>query len=68
MNYSVEDLEELLSNSSLCLDTAAVEASKVVHRLNTIATKRALEPLEQVEESSCAEAKVQGEVQQVKAS
>ena len=51
MNHSVKNLEELLPDSSLSLDATSTQASEVVDRLDTIASKRALEPLQQVEES-----------------
>jgi len=63
MHDSIDDVEELLPDAVLCLDSTAFKPCQIVSDLNTVAAERSLEPLEEVKESFRFETEVHGIVQ-----
>ena len=68
MNDTVDDLEELLTDASLGLDTTAIQPGQVVYHLDTIVSQGTLQPLQHIEETSSVIAQVHGKVDEMKAS
>jgi hypothetical protein len=63
---SINDLEELLTNTTFCLCSAAFKSGQEMCRLNSIASESSLKPLNEITKSYRIIGLVHGKIKQVK--
>ena len=65
MDDPIKDLEELLLNARLCLDTTALKPCQIVSRLHQVVSQGALQPLDHVCESDRVVGQLHCEIDQM---